>query len=149
MQQGTTAPSMAVGLKPLVATLLGIPAALIVVAAANGRAAPIVGDGAGALVVLLILGVMMCSLGGGAMYARFGVTGPAIIGAPLGVLIVGLFLSGLFGWTLLLDPIVDALGGPESVTLVQAAIVAIGAVMILKWAIGWLSYLPRLRSATS
>ena len=129
-------------LKPVAATLFGIPAAVIVLAAANGTGAPVVGDGAAALVALWILGSAMCALGISAMRERFGYRAN-IVGMPLGLLATALVLSGLFGWTLLLQPIVDALGGPESASLVRAAIVGVGAVMVIKWTIAWLSYLPR------
>jgi hypothetical protein len=129
-------------LKPVAATLFGIPAAAIVLTAANGTSAPVVGDGATALVALWILGSAMCALGISAMRERFGYRAN-IVGMPLGLLATALVLSGLFGWTLLLGPIVDALGGPESASLVRAAIVGVGAVMVVKWTIAWLSYLPR------
>lgn len=137
-------------LKPVVATLLGIPAAAIVVAAANGTSAPLVGDGAAALLALWILGCCMCAVGISAMRERFGMGRANAIGMPLGLLATALLLSGLFGWPLLLAPFVDALGGPGSVSLVRAAIVAVGVVMVAKWSIAWLSYLPRGNSpATS
>lgn len=130
-------------LKPVVATLVGIPAAAIVLAAANGTAAPLVGDGAAALVALWILGSVTCAVGISAMRTRFGYARANVMGMPLGLLATALVFSGLFGWPLLLGPVVDALGGPESASLVRAAIVGVGAVMVVKWAIAWLSYLPR------
>lgn len=135
--------SIGSGFKPVVATLFGIPAAAIVLAAANGTSAPLVGDGAAALVALWILGSAMCALGIGAMRERFGIGRANVAGMPLGLLATALVLSGLFGWPLLLQPIVDALGGPEPASLVRAAIVGVGAVMVVKWTIAWLSYLPR------
>lgn len=137
------AAAFAAGLKPVVATLFGIPAAAIVLAAANGAAAPLVGDGAAALVALWFLGSVMCALGISAMRERFGLARSNVLGMPLGLLATAFVLSGLFGWPLLLRPIVDALGGPESATLVRAAIVGVGAVMVVKWTFAWLSYLPR------
>ena len=129
--------------KPVVATLFGIPAAAIVLAAANGASAPLVGDSAAALVALWILGSLMCALGISAMRERFGIARANVAGMPLGLLATAFVFSGLFGWPLLLRPIVDALGGPESASLVRAAIVGVGAVMIIKWTIAWLSYLPQ------
>jgi len=114
-----------------------------VLAAANGASAPLVGDGAAALAALWILGSVMCSLGISAMRERFGIARPSVVGMPLGLLATALVLSGLFGWPLLLQPIVDALGGAGSASLTRAAIVGVGAVMVAKWAIAWLSYLPR------
>jgi hypothetical protein len=140
VKAGAASPSR---LKPVVATIVGIPAAAIVLAAANGASAPLVGDGAAALVALWILGSAMCALGISAMRERFGVGRANVVGMPLGLLATALVLSGLFGWPLLLGPIVDALGGPASASLVRAAIVGVGAVMVAKWTIAWLSYLPR------
>ena len=133
-------------LKAVLATLVGIPAAVIVLAAANGASAPLVGDGTAALVALWILGSAMCALGISAMRERFGIGRANVLGMPLGVLATALVLSGLFGWPLLLQPIVHALGGPESASLVRAAIVGVGVVMLVKWTIAWLSYLPSQRA---
>lgn len=130
-------------LKPVVATLVGIPAAAIVLAALNGTSAPLVGDGTAALVALWVLGSVMCALGISAMRDRFGIGRANVAGMPLGLLATALVLSGLFGWTLLLEPVVDALGGPGSASLARAAIVGVGVVMVVKWVIAWLSYLPR------
>ena len=140
MQARATSPST---LKPVVATLVGIPAAVIVLAALNGTSAPLVGDGTAALVALWILGSAMCALGIGAMRERFGIGRANAAGMPLGLLATALVLSGPFGWTLLLKPVVDALGGPGSASLARAAIVGVGVVMVVKWALAWLSYLPR------
>ncbi len=60
---------------------------------------------------LWILGSVMCALGISAMRERFGIGRANLTGTPLGLLATALVLSGLFGWTLLLTPIVDALGG--------------------------------------
>ena len=128
--------------KPVVATLFGIPAAAIVLAAADGTSATLVGDGAAALVALWILGSAMCALGISAMRERFGIARANAVGMPLGLLATALVLSGLFGWPLLLQPIVDALGGPAHASLSRAAIVGVGVVMVVKWTVAWLSYLP-------
>jgi hypothetical protein len=128
--------------KPVVATLFGIPAAAIVLAAANGASAPVVGNGAAALVALWILGSAMCALGISAMRERFGIARASAVGMPLGLLATALVLSGLLGWPLLLQPIVDALGGAAPASLSRAAIVGVGVVMVVKWTVAWLSYLP-------
>jgi hypothetical protein len=127
----------------VLATLFGIPAAAIVLAAVNGVGAPLVGDGAAALVALWILGSVMCALGISAMRERFGSARANVAGMPLGLLATALVLSGLLGWPPLLAPIIDALGGPTSASFVRAAIVGVGVVVVVKWTIAWLSYLPR------
>jgi len=141
MQPATTAAQSTPNLKPVAATLFGIPAAAIVLAAARGEPAPVVGDGAAALVALWVLGSAMCALGISSMRGRFGWRAN-LTGTPLGLLATALLLSGIFGWPLLLRPIADALGGAETVPLARAAVVGVGAVMALKWSVAWLSYLP-------
>ena len=141
MQPATTAAPSIPNVKPIVATLFGIPAAAIVLAAARGEPAPVVGDGTGAIIALWVLGSAMCALGISSMRGRFGWRSN-LAGTPLGLLATVLLLSGIFGWPLLLRPIADALGGSQTVPLARAAIVGVGAVMVLKWAISWLAYLP-------
>jgi hypothetical protein len=142
MQPAMTAASSTTNLRPILATLFGIPAALIVVAAARGEPAPVVGDGTLAIIALWVLGSAMCSLGISSMRDRFGIGRASLAGMPLGLLATALLLSGIFGWPLLLRPIAGALGNPDSVPLARAAIVGVGAVMVLKWAIAWLAYVP-------
>jgi hypothetical protein len=136
--------------KPIVATVVGIPAAAIVLAAVNGTSLPIVGDGVGAVIALWLLGSVMCAFGISSMRDRFGLGRADLVGLPLGLLATALLLSGVFGWALLLQPIADVMAGPGvTVSLQRAAIVGVGGVMVAKWAIAWLSYLPRGRSAGS
>jgi hypothetical protein len=127
---------------PLVATIFSIPAVAIVVAALNGASLPIIGDGLGPLVGLWVLVSLMCARGIVAMKGRFGARA-LLIGGPLGIVATALILSGVFGWSLLLAPIASAMG--PSVSLYRAAIVGVGAIMVVKWAIAWTSYLPRSR----
>jgi hypothetical protein len=141
MQPAMTAAPSIPNVKPILATLFGIPAAAIVLAAARGEPAPVVGDGTPALIALWVLGSAMCALGISSMRARFGARAN-LTGTPLGLLATALLLSGIFSWPLLLRPIADALGGSETVPLARAAIVGVGTVMALKWAIAWLAYLP-------
>jgi len=142
MQPAIPAARSIPNIKPVAATLFGIPAAIIVLAAARGEPAPVVGDGVAALVAIWVLGSAMCALGMSSMRGRFGVGRANLTGSPLGLLATALILSGLFGWPLLLRPIADALGGAEGVPLTRAAIVGVGGVMVAKWMIAWLSYLP-------
>ena len=143
MQSAIPAARSVPNVKPVLATLFGIPAAVIVLAAARDEPAPVVGDGVAALIALWILGSAMCALGMSSMRGRFGAGRANLAGSPLGLLATALVFSGLFGWPLLLRPIADGLGGSEAVPLVRAAIVGVGGVMVLKWAIAWLSYVPR------
>jgi hypothetical protein len=134
-------PAPAFNAGSIVATIVGIPAVVIVVAALNDTSLPIVGSGRGALIGLWILVSVMCGQGIASMMGRFGSVRPFLIGAPFGILALALILSALFGWTLLLQPIANAMG--PSVSLDRAAIVGVGAIMLVKWSIAWTSYLPR------
>ena len=125
---------------PVVATLFGIPAVVIVVAALNGSSLPVIGSDVGAVVALWFVASLMCARGIMAMKGRFGLRS-FLIGGPLGILATALVLSGIFGWSLLLQPIADAMG--PGVSLQRAAIVGVGAIMVVKWTIAWTSYLPR------
>ena len=137
-------PAPSLNAAPIVATIFGIPAALIVVAALTDASLPIVGSGRGALIGLWILGSLMCGQGITAMRGRFGLLKASLIGMPLGVLATALIFSAFFGWTPLLQPIANAMAGSgPAVSLDRAAIVGVGAIMVVKWSIAWTSYLPR------
>ena len=139
---GSRASGQGIGTAQLVATVFAIPAAVIVVAAVDGSDLPVIGTGVSAIVVLFVIATVMCARGIVAMQGRFG-AGAFLIGTPLGIVALALVVSGIFGWSPLLRPIADAMG--PSVTLQRAAIVGVGAIMALKWAIAWTSYLPRPR----
>ena len=126
---------------PIVATVFGVAAAVIVISAVNGTSLPILGSGVGAVIGLWVVGSLMCARGITAMKGRFGGGRASLVGAPFGILATALILSGIFGWSLLLQPIANAMG--PGVSLERAAIVGVGAIMLLKWAIAWTSYLPR------
>jgi len=129
---------------PIVATIFGIPAVAIVLAALDDASLPVLGSGVGALLALWVLVSLMCARGIVSMRDRFGAGRSFLVGAPLGILALAFILSGLFGWSPLLQPIANAMAGPGAfVSLDRAAIVGVGAVMLVKWAIAWLSYLPR------
>jgi hypothetical protein len=103
-----------------------------------------VGSGRGALIGLWIPVSVMCSQGIVAMRDRFGLVRSNPVGLPLGVVATALLVSAFLGWTPLLQPIASAMAGSgQPVSLDRAAIVGVGAIMMLKWAIGLLSYLPR------
>ncbi len=129
---------------PIVATIFGIPAVAIVLAALNDASLPVLGSGVGALLALWVLVSLMCARGIVSMRARFGAARSFLVGAPLGILALAFILSGLLGWSPLLQPIADVMAGPGAlVSLDRAAIVGVGAVMLVKWGVAWLSYLPR------
>jgi hypothetical protein len=128
---------------PIIATVVGIPAAAIVIAALDDASLPIVGSGRGALIGLWILGSIMCGQGMASMRGRFGPRS-FLVGASFGIAALALIVSALAGWSLLLAPIADAMrGSGPAVSLDRAAIVGVGAIMVVKWTVAWASYLPR------
>ncbi len=145
----TAARMPTVGAKPLLATIVGIPVALIVLAAARGEPVPVVDSYEAGLVALFILGSAMCTWGMQAMASRYGYLRASAVGLPLGVVNLLLILSGLLGWTALVGPVQDALGAAGTVSAARASVVALGVVMAAKWAIAWLAYLPRALAGRS
>jgi hypothetical protein len=84
----------------IITLALGLLAAALVFMVLTGRDVPIVGNGAGALLALGIIGIVMCTLGGiGTVQSTLGWTHPlTIIGSILGVaalLVVVLPLLGV------------------------------------------------------
>jgi hypothetical protein len=147
MQSATAKNAPAFEIRPITATIFGIPAAMIVLAALSDSSAPIFGSGRGALIWLWAIATIMCGMGMASMGDRFGRLRALSLGAPFGILALALILSALVGWDLLLKPIADAVrGSGPAVSLDRAAIVGVGGIMVLKWAFAWLSYLPRMRS---
>jgi hypothetical protein len=129
--------------RPIVATVFGILAAAIVVAAANGSSLPVLGAERGLLLGLWLVGSIMCGLGMAAMRDRYGPFG-FLFGAPFGIVAFALILAALFGWAAPLTPIADSMrGSGPAVSLDRAAVVGVGALMLVKWILAWLSYLPR------
>jgi hypothetical protein len=145
MQSGALAsPTSKFNADPIVATILGIPAAFIVIAALGDSAVPVLGAGTGAVVGLWVLATLMCARGLTAMKGRTDLAVVIAGGALLGILATFLLLSDFFGWPLLLQPIADAIGGSgRPATFDRAAIAGVGAIMVVKWAIAWTSCLPR------
>jgi hypothetical protein len=144
----TSRRSPTVGAKPILATIVGIPVAAIVLAAWRGDPVPILDSYTSGLVALFILGSAMCSWGLQAMAARHGYLRATLVGLPLGVVNLALIVSGLLGWTVLTGPATAVLGG-GAVSAERAAIVSVGAVMAVKWAVAWLAYLPRSARSAS
>jgi hypothetical protein len=144
MQSATAKEPPAFEVRPITATVLGIPAAMIVLAALGDSSAPIFGSGRGALIWLWVIASIMCGMGLASMGDRFGQLRALALGAPFGIAALALIVSALAGWDVLLRPIADAMGGSgQAVSLDRAAIVGVGAIMVLKWTFAWLSYLPR------
>ena len=114
-----TATSPANGIITLV---LGLLAAGLVFMVLTGRDVPIVGNGAGALLALGIIGIAMCTLGGiGSVQSTLGWTHPlTIAGSILGVLALLVVALPLFGVRLPL--IADT----------RSAVLALAVIMLVK-----------------
>jgi hypothetical protein len=83
----------------IITLVLGLLAAGLVFMVLTGRDVPIVGNGAGALLTLGIIGIAMCTLGGiGSVQSTLGWTHPlTIAGSILGVLALLIVALPLFG----------------------------------------------------
>ena len=83
----------------LITLVLGLLAAGLVFMVLTGRDVPIVGNGAGALLALGLIGLAMCTLGGiGTVQGTLGWTHPlTIIGSILGVAALLVVVLPLFG----------------------------------------------------
>jgi hypothetical protein len=144
MQSATAKNAPAFEIRPITATLVGIPAAAIVLAALNDSSLPIFGSGRSALIWLWFLASIMCGMGLASMGDRFGILRASALGAPFGLGALALIVSALAGWDALLKPIAEAMrGSGPAVSLDRAAIAGVGAIMVAKWAFAWLCYLPR------
>ncbi len=83
----------------IITLVLGLVAAGLVFMVLTGRDVPIVGNGAGALLTLGIIGIAMCTLSGiGSVQSTLGWTHPlTIAGSILGVLALLVVALPLFG----------------------------------------------------
>ncbi len=106
----------------IITLVLGLLAAGLVFLILTGRDVPIVGNGAGALVALGIIGIAMCSLGGiGPTQSALGWTHPlTIVGSILGVLALLVVALPLLGVRLPMLP--DT----------RSAVLALAVIMLVK-----------------
>jgi hypothetical protein len=105
----------------IISLVLGMLAAGLVFMVLTGRDVPIVGNGAGALVVLGLLGIAMCTMSGiGSVQGTLGWTHPlTIIGSILGVAALLVIVLPLLGVQLPLIP------GTRSAVLALAVIMLV------------------------
>jgi len=106
----------------LITLVLGLLAAGLVFMVLTGRDVPIVGNGAGALLALGLIGLAMCTLGGiGTVQGTLGWTHPlTIIGSILGVAALLVVVLPLFGVHLPMMP--DT----------RSAVLALAVIMLVK-----------------
>jgi hypothetical protein len=105
----------------IISLVLGMLAAGLVFMVLTGRDVPVVGNGAGALVVLGLLGIAMCTMSGiGSVQGTLGWTHPlTIIGSILGVAALLVIVLPLLGVQLPLIP------GTRSAVLALAVIMLV------------------------
>ena len=106
--------------------ILGAAAAVIVYATLTGKQLPLIGSPRAALIVLLVVGMAMCTLGG---IGQVGASGKwasplAIAGYLLGSAILVVVLSVFTGWKL---PLIQS---------ETQAVAAVGGMMLVKYLIG-------------
>jgi hypothetical protein len=120
-------------------TLLVVGALAIAAAALTRDSLPFVGVGRGALLAVAIVGMAGCAVAGISQAPVLGWTDPMIIlGSVLGVVALVIVGAGLFGWSGVLQPIaglVPTRSGDVDQT-VRVAIVALSAMIGIKWVIG-------------
>ncbi|HSW41882.1 MAG TPA: hypothetical protein VLM76_05185 [Patescibacteria group bacterium] len=118
-------------------TVLVIVALGIAVAAVTRDDLPLVGTGAGALVAVAVIGIAGCAVGGVSQAPVAGWTSPTIIlGIMLGVAALVVVASGVFGWSGVLQPVAQFVPGQaETLAPARVAIVALGAIIAVKWLI--------------
>ena len=106
----------------LITLVLGLLAAGLVFMVLTGRDVPIVGNEAGALLALGLIGIAMCTLGGiGSVQGTLGWTHPlTIIGSILGVAALLVVALPLFGVRLPL------------VADIRSAVLALAVIMLVK-----------------
>ena len=106
----------------IITLVLGVLAAGVVFLVLTGRGVPIVGNGAGALLALGLIGMAMCTLGGiGPTQSALGWTHPlTIIGSILGVAALLVVALPLLGVQLPL------------VTDTRSAVLALAVIMLVK-----------------
>jgi len=121
------------------ANLLGILAALIVVALLANIRLPLIGSDRAAFIALVVIGMTMCALGGiGRAQSTLGWTDPVtlvgIVFASLALVLVAAVLTGRAGF---LAPVAAVVGGTSALDSTdRAATLVLAGLVAVKWAIG-------------
>jgi len=121
----------------MLGTVLVVVALGLAVAAVARDDLPLVGTGVGALIAVAVIGMAGCAVGGISQAPVAGWTSPTIIlGIVLGVLALVVVAAGVFGWTGVLEPVAQLVPGQAgTVVPARVAIVALGALIAVKWLI--------------
>jgi hypothetical protein len=124
------------------ANLLGILAALMVVALLANVRLPLLGSDRAAFISLVVVGMAMCAVGGiGRAQSTLGWTDPVtLVGIVIGSLALVLIAAVLAGRADFLEPVAALVGGTSTAesSTDRAATLVLGGLIALKWAIGLL-----------
>jgi hypothetical protein len=124
------------------ANLLGILAALMVVALLANIRLPLLGSDRAAFISLVVVGMAMCAVGGiGRAQSTLGWTDPVtLVGIVIGSLALVLIAAVLAGRADFLAPVAALVGGTSTAesSTDRAATLVLGGLIALKWAIGLL-----------
>jgi hypothetical protein len=126
----------------LVANLLGVLAALIVLALLVNIRLPLLGTDRAVFIALVVVGVNMCAFGGiGRAQSTIGWTNPiTVVGIVIGSLALVLAAAVLTGKAGFLAPVSALVGGTSSLESAtdRAATLVLAGLIAMKWAIGLL-----------
>lgn len=117
-----------------IANVLGVVAALVLLAVLTNLNLVVVSGDAPAFYALALVGMGMCVLGGiSRAPSTLGWTHPVTLsGALLGTAILVLMMAFTFGWIAALPPVASAIG----ITVERAAVLLLALLLAAKWAIG-------------
>jgi hypothetical protein len=107
--------------------------------ALTSDAVPVVGTARGALIAMAVVGMAACAIAGIGQAPVIGWTHPiSIIGSVFGVVAIVLVAAGLFGWDGLVRPVASFVPSTATLELTteRLAIVALAAVVAVKWVVG-------------
>ena len=121
----------------MLGTVLALVALGVAVAAVTRDDVPLVGTGVGALIAVAVIGMAGCAVGGISQAPVAGWTSPTILlGSVLGVVALVVVAAGVFGWTGILEPVAQLVPGQDGTFApARVAIVALGALIAVKWVI--------------
>lgn len=119
-------------------TALALVAVAVAVLALRGSSLPVVGNGAGALIAIAIIGFFSCSIGGISRATELGWTHPVIIlGLVVGLVAIAIVGAGLLGWDGLLRRVAQFATGSVVVSTSpeRVAIATLAAIIAFKLAV--------------
>ena len=126
----------------IAANLLGVLAALMVIALLTNVRLPLIGSDRAAFSALVLIGMTMCALGGiGRAQSTLGWTDPVtLVGIVIGSFALVLIAAVLAGRADFLAPVAALVGGTSTVesSMDRAATLVLAGLIALKWAIGLL-----------